>query len=427
LSAVPNDYFEHMSVGFGIWLERSGWGTNPESVYPSADWRHVLINSLSVADRYVWVFTGGSAPPFADFWTGANLPQAYIDAGFDALALTRRRLPIISLETANDFTIQFSTSTNREHEIWYSNTDPTGPWQKADHAEIIGDGNVYTWTDDGSETSPDPMDPSLHARIYRVEVGPAGMATIPFTGTTATVQNGLNGYMQQVNTHLNWGGWGYDNNGTPGTCADDVVTYAGYDSPGNGTWTVGIDDIDMDSSSFSNPEVFCMNEQRFHSRTLIRFDGIEALVPAGAGVVSAQLVLNVVFQRNEGGGCDMPIYEVLLPWDSNNAYWTNFGDGGRDPGHLGVFMGSIPWVPQTVANLVAGTTVAPSSNATGSHDFTWELSPAVVQGWIDNPSENHGMLIAPPIGCHSSAWTAGGEAGPVANGIPPKLIIELAP
>jgi hypothetical protein len=151
------------------------------------------------------------------------------------------------------------------------------------------------------------------------------------------------------------------------------------------------------------------------------------VVPAGAVVESAQLVLNVVFQRNEGGGCDMPIYEVLGSWDSNDTYWTNFGDGGRDPGYLGVLMGSIPWIPQDVANLVAGTTAAPGTNGIGSYEFTWDLSPTVIQGWIDNPSANHGMMIAPQIGCHTSAWTAGGEAGPVANGAPPKLMIELAP
>ncbi|HXG24893.1 MAG TPA: DNRLRE domain-containing protein, partial [Chthonomonadales bacterium] len=81
MSAVPEKYLRQVEVGFGVHIDRYGWGPNPEWIYSSARWQTKLENALTVADSYVWVFTGGgNAANQADWWTGQNLPQDYIEA-----------------------------------------------------------------------------------------------------------------------------------------------------------------------------------------------------------------------------------------------------------------------------------------------------------------------------------------------------------
>jgi hypothetical protein len=91
-SAVPEKYLRQIEVSFGVWLGRHGWGVEPELDESPASWQACLENALGAADRYVWVFYGGgSNTGQLNFWTGENLPQAYIDASYRALDLTSRR------------------------------------------------------------------------------------------------------------------------------------------------------------------------------------------------------------------------------------------------------------------------------------------------------------------------------------------------
>ena len=169
-----------------------------------------------------------------------------------------------------------------------------------------------------------------------------------------------------------------------------------------------------------------MGEQRFNARTLIRFPGIDSQVPAGFHVSTAKLVLNQVFMRNEGAGCNIDAVECLMPFVDGDTYWTNYGDGGRDPGWLGEVMGQLFFSPQDSFDALTNSPGGAVSgiNASGSIELEWDLDASIVQGWIDNPSSNLGMMLRIPIGCHISAWTAGGQNGPGdGGGNPPKLVI----
>jgi hypothetical protein len=49
-------------------------------------WQFRVENALKVADSYVWIFQNQP-----DWWSGKDLPQAYIEATQRGLELARRR------------------------------------------------------------------------------------------------------------------------------------------------------------------------------------------------------------------------------------------------------------------------------------------------------------------------------------------------
>ncbi len=86
ISRVPEKYLRQVEVGLGLFCDYNGWDDDPELFSSSAQWQTRLENALAVADSYVWVY---SIQP--NWWTGKNLPPAYLDATFRALDLARRR------------------------------------------------------------------------------------------------------------------------------------------------------------------------------------------------------------------------------------------------------------------------------------------------------------------------------------------------
>jgi hypothetical protein len=90
---VPEKYLRQVEVGFGVWLNKDGWSRDPERDYSSARWQTKLENALLVSDGYVWVFTGGGGKISPDWWTGAYLPPAYIEATRRAKDLVRAMKP----------------------------------------------------------------------------------------------------------------------------------------------------------------------------------------------------------------------------------------------------------------------------------------------------------------------------------------------
>ena len=108
---------------------------------------------------------------------------------------------------------------------------------------------------------------------------------------------------------------------------------------------------------------------------VLRFDGIVGLsagqIPQGTTITSATLTLEVF---NPSVVPEGEIRLALVGWDQATATWNNFG------GEAGV-------QPDEVGALVA---LGPITN--GSHDI--DVTTAV-QGWVDNPATNFGLLFVP--------------------------------
>lgn len=138
-------------------------------------------------------------------------------------------------------------------------------------------------------------------------------------------------------------------------------------------------------------------------RTLLKFD--LSGIPAGATITSVSLRVTVS-KAAVGTGLDDPgsLHRVLAPW----------GEGGSngDPGGIGdqATAGDATWsyriygnpaggVPRTPwsmpgGDIVAGASAAIAINGIGA--FTFPSTPALVadvQGWLNEPSRNHGWLL----------------------------------
>ena len=180
-----------------------------------------------------------------------------------------------------------------------------------------------------------------------------------------TLQNGMDGYEGQSNDQINTGQWGNKGNMTPGE--DHIFIY------GNG-------------------------EANRYSRELIRFN-LEGRLPAGAVVRRAALVTHSP-KVSAGGKQVVQGYPVLQPWTDGQTWWKNWGNGGSDPGYVD----ATPVCSERVG-------------AIGNTHFV--LDVAVVQGWLEHPARNHGLLfknIHDDSGFH---WWACGDQ----EEHPPKLVI----
>ena len=233
----------------------------------------------------------------------------------------------------------------------------------------------------------------------------AGPAT---TTNVVRIQNKHNEYTGQENTAMNWAGWAYDDSFTPEDCSDDVAgEYPGYSAPTLGAWNGHLDDLDFDGAN----SIFCLDGSantgpRFSVRNLLAFRGLESAVPAGYQVGTAKLVLNQVFHRYDADRAEpttFNAYHALMPWEDadpdadTGTYWLSWGNGGMDEGYIGSLMDAVPFYSfdQNTA-LAAGPGGKTSINARGSTYIVLDLDPQVVQGWIDNPSSNHGVILFTP-------------------------------
>jgi hypothetical protein len=67
-----------------------------------------------------------------------------------------------------NFTITCPVLAGRSYRVWYVD-DLTQPWQPAGNRfSISEDDPAYTWTDDGTHTSPDPSTVDQH--FFKIEI-----------------------------------------------------------------------------------------------------------------------------------------------------------------------------------------------------------------------------------------------------------------
>lgn len=80
-SAVPDKYRQHVSAGFGLWMDcnwRSrGWNTTDfaKNHFTPEQFAEALRLALTTADQYMWIYTEQPR-----WWTRQQLPKEYIEA-----------------------------------------------------------------------------------------------------------------------------------------------------------------------------------------------------------------------------------------------------------------------------------------------------------------------------------------------------------
>lgn len=117
--------------------------------------------------------------------------------------------------------------------------------------------------------------------------------------------------------------------------------------------------------------------------SLIRFNNLS--LPAGSQVTGAQLTLTV---ENWWTGFTLRGYYVKNPW--NAAPSAPLGWQNRDTG----LTWNSPGVKGVGTDIVAGSSFSNSTwVGNGDEVKTFDLDPAIVQGWIDAPATNQGVVL----------------------------------
>jgi hypothetical protein len=106
------------------------------------------------------------------------------------------------------------------------------------------------------------------------------------------------------------------------------------------------------------------------------------LVPSGSWVQSAYLEMYCT--QGSGSQIDMSIFEILRPWQEASATWKTAYSGvsWNTPGC------QAPGIDRAaIAGAIA--TLQPSTGW-----LSWDITD-LVQGWVDDPSTNYGMILVP--------------------------------
>jgi hypothetical protein len=120
-------------------------------------------------------------------------------------------------------------------------------------------------------------------------------------------------------------------------------------------------------------------------RNLLRFD--VSSLPAGATVQSASLTLYVT-SRSNSNTMTAAVYPVLRYWNAGYATWATVD-------------GSIAWTTAGCNGMGtdrSGTAAASVTFNVASGSVTTPDLTALVQGWVDAPASNYGVLLRPQGG-----------------------------
>ncbi len=101
-------------------------------------------------------------------------------------------------------------------------------------------------------------------------------------------------------------------------------------------------------------------------------------IPAGSKISSASVTLNVTNTTTQ----TYQAYELKRPWVESAATWLLYATGKS-------------WQTAGAKGLLdRGTTVVGSVSPSTSGNQSFALSATLVQGWVDNPASNNGIIIA---------------------------------
>lgn len=134
---------------------------------------------------------------------------------------------------------------------------------------------------------------------------------------------------------------------------------------------------------------------------LIRFSGVETIVPAGAKILDAKLTVVTKTHSNAQSGDSFSVYRLTRPFDSDSSVTTDFGADG--------LAGDVDWI----LGSFHGPNLASTASVV-SADVT-----RAVQSWVDG-SPNHGLGIRSDRGTNGWSFHTTGAAA----GLRPKLEIR---
>ena len=115
----------------------------------------------------------------------------------------------------------------------------------------------------------------------------------------------------------------------------------------------------------------------YRSYPLVRFD----LSGLGGETVTGPATFELFVQGTNFGDLtrNVSVHEVLVPWAGGTATFNNFG-GAPDV--------------QFGTDVTAGlNTIFFTYPGTGDRYVSWTIPASLLQGWIDLPSTNHGLLV----------------------------------
>src|ERR671920_1770306 len=123
---------------------------------------------------------------------------------------------------------------------------------------------------------------------------------------------------------------------------------------------------------------------------------------------SASVTLNVTTASPQ----TYQAYVLKEPWDESAATWNVYSSGK-------------PWeVAGAKGSLDKEATVAGSITPSVKGKNTLTLPVAVVQGWVDNPDTNQGIIIAYPSSTRGFNFNSREDTDPTRR---PQLILDLSP
>lgn len=143
----------------------------------------------------------------------------------------------------------------------------------------------------------------------------------------------------------------------------------------------------------------------FYSRPIMRFD--VAAIPTGAKVVSAKLSLFIEGIDPAANQQELRVHEILsgdMDWRQGSGNGTAaaagepcwvFKDGGAMVNWKGDQGLDTPGVDYKATPEDGITTTFQADTR-----YEWQISPALVQTWVDKPALNHGLTLRTATGYH---------------------------
>lgn len=141
--------------------------------------------------------------------------------------------------------------------------------------------------------------------------------------------------------------------------------------------------------------------QTIASRVLIRCD-ISGWIPQNATITSAVLKLTSTGTNISGASVTVGAFDVSIPAmvDSGSCIWTAAATWERYNGVIlwdncgGATSGSVMVRGQQFAQDPMDTVIIPTTTGGQSLMWGWNLTPSVVQKWVNEPTKNNGIVLA---------------------------------